>query len=118
MTGTMQQLFDALKDVRYVAIYRNGQLDTAVRPELQDASSSESDKYEEIIVNPTLLKLVQQRGNIDCGGVQYVLVRYGNFFQFVQAIPGGHISIALEAASNLDQVIPEVRQLLRKSEGV
>lgn len=118
MTETMQQLFDALKDVRYVAIYRNGQLDTAVRPELQDASSSESDKYEEIIVNPTLLKLVQQRGNIDCGGVQYVLVRYGSFFQFVQAIPGGHISIALEAASNLDQVIPKVRQLLRESEGV
>ena len=118
MTEIMQQLFNTLKGVRDVATYRNGQLDTAVRPELQDANSSEFDKYEEIIVNPTLLGLVQQRGSIDCGSVRYVLACYGNSFQCIQAIRGRHISIALEARSSLDQAIPQSRQLLGESEGV
>lgn len=38
------------------------------RPDLADASSSESDRYEELLVNPTLITLARQRGEIDCGG--------------------------------------------------
>jgi hypothetical protein len=35
------------------------------RPDLANASASESDKYEELIVNPAVLTLVRQRGNIE-----------------------------------------------------
>ncbi len=88
MAETMQ-LLGALKQVRCVAIYRNSQLDTAVRPELQDASSSESDKYEEINLNPTLRKHVQQRGSIDCGDVQQGLSVMAAFFSsFRQFLAG------------------------------
>ena len=45
-----------------------------------DASGLESDRYEELLVNPTLLTLATQRGNIDCGGLKYLIVRYGNKF--------------------------------------
>ena len=106
------RLFDLSQDVRYVAVYRKGKLETAARPGLTGASSSESDKYEEIIVNPTLLTLLRQRGGIDCGGLHYVVVRYGNFFQFIQPIPGGHISIALEPTSNYERLLPRIRQLV------
>jgi hypothetical protein len=75
------------------------------RARLQNASSPESDRYEELIVNPTLLTLVGQRGDIDCGGAQFVLIRYGNFFQFVAPLPDGHISIGMEADCNPLEVV-------------
>lgn len=100
----VQPLFDSLFKlspfVRYVAVYRHGTLESKTRAGLDNASSSESDKYEELIVNPTLLTLVRQRGDIDCGGALYVIVRYGNFYEYVQAIAGGHISIGIEAGAD------------------
>jgi hypothetical protein len=53
-----------------------------------NASSRESDKYEELLVNPAVIKLVQARGDIDCGGARFVVIRYGNFFQLVIAPQG------------------------------
>ncbi len=90
------QLFEVSPAIRYVALYLNGTLTSAQRPGLAGASAAESDKYEELIVNPTLLRLVTQRGNIDCGGAQYILVRYGNFFELVLPLGDGHLSVGLE----------------------
>jgi hypothetical protein len=58
-----------------------------MRERASDAAQAESDKYEELIVNPALLTLVQQRGNIDCGGARFLVVRYGNFYQLVIDLP-------------------------------
>lgn len=52
-------------DIRYVAVCMHGGLVTSSRSGTTGASSSKSDKYEELIVNPRLLTLVTQRGNID-----------------------------------------------------
>lgn len=101
MDPMMQRLFDLSQDIRYVAIYRNGRLDSSERSGISAASASESDKYEELLVNPTLLKLVTQRGNIDCGGCRFVLIRYGKFFQYVASILGGHISVSIEPHADL-----------------
>ena len=98
--GRMQKLIDTVfslsPDVRYVAVYRNGLLQSAVRPGIHNTSADESDKYEELIVNPTLLTLVRQRGEIDCGGAQFVIVRYGHFYQVVAPSGMGHISVSIE----------------------
>ena len=90
------ELFARLPDLRYIALYINEELRTASRESLSNSSDSESDKYEELIVNPTLLTLANQRGNIDCGGLSYLIVRYGNFFQFVRPLPTGHVSICIQ----------------------
>ncbi len=90
------QLFQVSPAIRYVALYLNGTLTSAERPGLVGASAAESDKYEELLVNPTLLRLVTQRGNIDCGGAKYVLVRYGHFFELVLPLEDGHLSVGLE----------------------
>ena len=96
----MQQLikgiFSLSDDIRYVAVYRDGKLTSSVKHGMSGASSSESDKYEELIVNPTVLTLVKQRGNIDCGGTEFVLIRYGNFYQFVAPMQNGHVSVCIE----------------------
>ena len=67
MESLKEKIFTISKNIRYVAIYADDKLISSERPGLENTSSSESDKYEELIVNPTLLKLVTQRGNIDCG---------------------------------------------------
>ncbi len=90
------ELFEVSPAVRYVALYLDDQLVSAQRPGIVDASASESDRYEELIVNPTLLRLVTQRGNIDCGGAQYVLIRYGYFFELVIPLGDGHLSVGLK----------------------
>lgn len=112
MNDVASTLFNRLPVVRYVATYVNGKLELRQRAGLQNASESESDKYEELIVNPTLLKLVTQRGDIDCGGVQYVVVRYGSFFEFVQTVPGGHISVGIEPHADLQGTIAAIRSVL------
>ena len=100
----MERCFGASKDVRYVAVYINGELTLRERAGLAAASSSDSDKYEELLVNPTLIKLASQRGNIDCGGLKFLLVRYGNFFQFVYPLKNGHVSVALEPSCDTNSI--------------
>ena len=108
-----EALLAASADIRYVAVRRGHQVLLRERAQLHNASSSESDKYEELIVNPTLLTLVGRRGDIDCGGADFVLIRYGNFFQFVASMTGGHISIGMEPDCNPLAVLETVRPLLR-----
>ena len=96
----IDEIFAISDDVRYVAIYKDGQLESKSKGNTQGASSSESDRYEELLVNPTLLKAASQRGNIDCGGLDYLLVKYGNFFQFVLPVSWGHVSVCIEKSAD------------------
>jgi hypothetical protein len=112
MNNLIKSIFPLSESIRYIAIYSEGKLVSSVRENLQDASSSESDKYEELIVNPTLLKLVTQRGNIDCGGAEYVLIRYGNFFEFVKPIAQGHISIGIQLSEDPLKLIPLIENVI------
>lgn len=89
-------IFSISSDIRYVAIYWDGELETRVKDDTEGASSSESDKYEELIANPVMLKIATQRGNIDCGGLEFLIVRYGNFFQCIFLTSYGHVSICIE----------------------
>lgn len=100
-----ENIFSISPDIRYVAIYANGKLISSERPGIANTSSSESDKYEELIVNPTLLKLVTQRGNIDCGGAHYVIIRYGSFFEFVMPLNEGHVSVGMELSVDLANTV-------------
>ena len=97
---TIDQIFAVDPAIRYVALYQQGNLTSRQRSALSGASASESDRYEELFVNPALLTLARQRGNLDCGGANFVLVGYGNFYQLVMDIPGGHASVCFELSSN------------------
>jgi hypothetical protein len=97
---TIDNIFRLSSAVRYVALYRNGKLSSRERPDLTGGSSAESDRYEELIVNPALLTLAKQRGDIDCGGARFVLVGYGKFQQLMLPVPGGHVSVGFDLAEN------------------
>jgi hypothetical protein len=99
--------------VRYVAIASGQEVLTRQRTELAAASESVSDRFEELLVNPGLLTLTRQRGEIDCGGLRYVIVRYGNFLQIVVPRPeGGHISVAVEPGSDPVSIGESVIELI------
>ena len=107
-SSVIEACFAASPNVRYVAAYLHGALELRSRDDVQLLGSNESDGYEELIVNPTLLTLVTQRGNIDCGGMRYVLIRYGLFFALVYPVPGGHVTISLEPEAPLEAEIPRM----------
>lgn len=112
MESLKEKIFAISKDIRYVAIYSDEKLISSERPGIENTSSSESDKYEELIVNPTLLKLVTQRGNIDCGGARFVIIRYGSFYEFVMPLKNGHLSVGIESNSNLMDIIESIQTLV------
>jgi hypothetical protein len=108
----IENIFRLSDSIRYVAVYKNGQLESKSKPNTIGASSSESDRYEELVVNPTLLKLASQRGNINCGGLDYILVRYGNFFQFVLPESWGHVSVCIEGNTDPIKIGAQVKSLV------
>ncbi|MEM1207503.1 MAG: hypothetical protein AAGN66_29985 [Acidobacteriota bacterium] len=108
-----KRIFALAPDVRYVAVYREGQLTMRSRGGTQDASDEETDRYEELLVNPTLLKLATQRGDIDCGGLDYLILRYGHFFQFVLPMAWGHVSVCFEPTADPVALGARVRDLVQ-----
>jgi hypothetical protein len=98
--------------VRYAAVRRGDELAMRQREGLRDASGAESDRYEELLVNPTLLALAGARGRIDCGGLDYIVVRYGHFFQLVHSIRDGHVSVAVAPDGDPVALVPRLRAAL------
>jgi hypothetical protein len=100
--------------IRYVAFGEGQQITTTQRQGLGQASAQGSDFYEELVVNPTLLTLTRQRGELDCGGLRHVVIGYGNFHQVVMPLPGspGHVSVSVELHANPSELAAKIAELL------
>lgn len=109
----IDRIFSLSGDIRYAAVYRDGQLESRSRAGLEDASSVDTDRYEELLVNPVMLTAASQRGNIDCGGLDYLLVRYGSFFQFILPLPWGHVSVCIAKQADPIAIGLKIRSLFR-----
>lgn len=101
------------QSIRYVARYQGGALQSVARAGVSRASASESDRYEELLVNPTLLTLLRQRGEIDCGGLEFVIIRYGNFWQVVIPVDGGHLSVCIDRTADPLEHLPAIAAAIR-----
>jgi len=108
----IDKLFETSDSIRYVAIYHDNELTSKQRTELTDTSDSESDKYEELFVNPTILKIAGQRGRLDCGGLNFVIIKYGNFFQLIREFSDGHISICIDKEENPIELEKKIKNVL------
>ncbi len=112
MDKRIERISQVSGSIRYVAIYQNNNLKSWQRADLNEPSSSDSDKYEELLVNPTILKIAKQRGDIDCGGLDFVVIKYGSFFQLIREINNGHISICIDEAANPIDLEPRINDVL------
>ena len=61
-----------------------------------------------------IAKLASQRGNIDCGGPEYFIIRYGNFFVLLIPCKNGHLNIGVEPDKNPFLFVEPLNTLLRK----
>ena len=107
-----ETVFAVSPAIRYVAVGRGQDVELRERGGLADASSGESDRYEELLVNPTLITLARQRGDIDCGGLDYLVIAYGNFFQLVLPHGDGHVSVAVERSQSPTELVEPIRQAI------
>jgi hypothetical protein len=117
MESTGELLEDLLRidaSIRYVAIAGRQPIEMRARENLAGASSSTSDYYEELLVNPALLLLTRQRGELDCGGLRFVVVGYGNFSQLILPLTDGHLSVAFELGTNPLVHLNDLVTVLRK----
>jgi hypothetical protein len=108
MADLLEDVLAISASIRYVAAAHGQQVQMRSRPDLANASSTDSDRYEELLVNPTLLTLTTQRGNIDCGGLRYVIIGYGHFQQLVIPMADGHVSIAFELGTDPVEHLPGI----------
>lgn len=99
--------------VRYVAVAEGQRVTTVQRNGLENPSASDSDRFEELFVNPALVTLAWQRGELDCGGLRHIVVAYGNFIQLVMPTRSGHVSMAVEDGTDVGAVSEATCGLLR-----
>lgn len=102
----------ALGDVGYVALCDDQNVLLRILPGVSTTTTEESNFYEELLVNPTLLKLAAQRANFDCEGLRYVAVGYGQFVQLIMQTRSGHISMGIANSANADVIAAHVQSLL------
>ena len=114
----MKDLSDALFAlsplVRYVALLRGKDLQLRERPGLAGASASETDRYEELLVNPAVLTLLRRRGELDCGGLDHVWIRYGNFWTGLFPIADGHVNVGLEPSAVPTEFVGRIRAEMQR----
>ena len=107
------RLFDLDSNIRYVAINQSGVLvEMEQNPKWPSLNPTETDRMEELIVNPILLELTRRRGNIDMNGMRFVVVRYGTMYELIFPFKDGHLSMGLELDANPTEVAYSVAKCL------
>jgi hypothetical protein len=105
-------LFD-LGGIGYVALCAGQEVLLRAAPGLVSTTTDETNFYEELLVNPTLLKLAAQRANLDCEGLRYIAIGYGKFVQLIMLIRDGHVSLGVSRKVNAGDLAARVQSLLQ-----
>lgn len=113
MDSLIDSLFAVSPRVRYVAVLRGKELVLRERAGLAGASAAETDRYEELLVNPAVLTLLGRRGELDCGGLDHVWIRYGNFWTGLFPLQDGHLNVGLEPDAVPTELVARIREVLR-----
>lgn len=103
-----------LGGIGYVALCCGQEVLLRPAPGLVSTTTEESNFYEELLVNPTLLKLASQRANLDCEGLRYIAIGYDKFVQLIIQINDGHVSIGVSRKTNTGELAARVQTLLQE----
>ena len=109
------ELFE-LGGIGYVALNVGQDVLLRSAPGMQSTTTEETNFYEELLVNPTLLKLASQRANLDCEGLRYVAIGYGRFIQLILLMKDGHVSLGVSRKTNPGELAARVQAVLEKHE--
>ncbi|MEM6554676.1 MAG: hypothetical protein AAF642_02310 [Pseudomonadota bacterium] len=117
LSALFDQVF-GLGRVGYVAAELDGEVYMQAHPKLETATTPESNFFEETLVNPSVLNLLRRRGEIDCGGVQYFAVGYGDFVQLTLPYGSGHLSIGVESDRDVPALAGKISNLIEGERGL
>jgi hypothetical protein len=107
------RLFDLDSNIRYVAINQRGLIvEMEQNPKRPSLNPTETDRMEELIVNPIILELTRRRGNLDMNGMRYVIIRYGTMYELIFPFKDGHLSIGVELNANPTELAETVAECL------
>lgn len=109
----ISEIFD-LGGIGYVALSSGQEVLLRAMPGLSTTTTEETNFYEELLVNPTLLKLASQRANLDCEGLRYIAIGYGEFVQLIMLVKDGHISMGVSRKSNAGELAARVETVLQR----
>ena len=99
------RLFAADPSVRYVAVNQDGRItEMEQRAAWSSLNPSETDRLEELVVNPIVLEAATRRGNIDLDGVRAVIIRYGLLDQVILPFGRGHVSVGVQQGADVVRI--------------
>jgi len=108
------RLFDLDPNIRYVAINQRGLIvEMEQNPQRPSLNPTETDRMEELIVNPIILELTRRRGNLDMNGMRCVVIRYGTMYELIFPFKDGHLWIGVELNANPTEVAESIAKCLR-----
>jgi len=111
------RLFAADPNVRYVAVNQNGRItEMEQRASWSSLNPSETDRLEELVVNPIVLEAASRRGNIDLDGVRAVIIRYGLLDQVILPFGSGHVSIGVQQGADVVRIAAMAADVLAAAE--
>lgn len=116
-TSDAEQLIQALFDiggVGYVALGSGQEVLMRSAPGITGETTAETNFYEELLVNPTLLKLASQRAELDCGGLNFIAIGYGHFIQLIMRMKDGHVSLGVSRKTAVGEFAAKVRDVLER----
>lgn len=110
------RLFELSPAIRYVAVNQGHRIvEMAQSPKWPSRNPADTDRMEELLVNPVLLELATRRGELDLSGVRYVVIRYGVLDELVFPYGNGHLSVGVEPGADLMRVADDVEKDIRLS---
>lgn len=102
-------LFSLDPGIRYVAVNQGGAIREMVqRADYPTLNSHETDRMEELIVNPIVLEATRRRGNLDMDGVRHVTVRYGTLYTVIFPHDDGHVSVGVQLGADVEAIAEKV----------
>lgn len=102
----------ALGGIGYVALGCGQEVLMREAPGMVSRTTAETNFYEELLVNPTLIKLAGQRAALDCGGLNYIAIGYGDFIQLVMPMRDGHVSLAVSRKTAVGELAARIGDVL------
>jgi hypothetical protein len=113
-----EKLLDAIIEssptIRYAALHLGGGEPLIRERQGSPRTSAESERWDELVVNPVLVELASRRGDVDCDGLDYLVVRYRRFFNLVLPLDGGHLSVVLDPDADPLPLISPIREIAHK----
>jgi len=93
--------------IRYLAVNQDGEI-VEMAQRRPSHNPVETDRMEELLLNPALLEMTKRRGDLDLDGIRYIIIQYGLQYQAVFNYRNGHVSVGIESDSDAVAVVTRI----------